>query len=52
MGCTDPGSYVLLLQIVKQRSMEDVKRLINPPVPLPEAIERVKREVRKHMVWY
>eukprot|EP00983_Pelagomonas_calceolata_P051297 1142354-Pelagomonas_calceolata.AAC.6 len=45
MSCSDPASYVLLLQIVRRRSTEEVKGLIRPPLPLPEAIERVKREV-------
>eukprot|EP00200_Dunaliella_tertiolecta_P017767 CAMPEP_0202412716 /NCGR_PEP_ID=MMETSP1128-20130828/26710_1 /ASSEMBLY_ACC=CAM_ASM_000463 /TAXON_ID=3047 /ORGANISM="Dunaliella tertiolecta, Strain CCMP1320" /LENGTH=621 /DNA_ID=CAMNT_0049018683 /DNA_START=20 /DNA_END=1882 /DNA_ORIENTATION=+ len=46
MSCSDPASYVLLLQIVRRRSTEEVKGLIRPPLPLPEAIERVKREIK------
>ncbi|KAF5836946.1 hypothetical protein DUNSADRAFT_5223 [Dunaliella salina] len=46
MSCSDPASYVLLLQIVRRRSTEEVKGLTKPPLPLPQAIERVKREIK------
>jgi hypothetical protein len=45
MACSDPASYVLNLQIVRQRSKEEVKRLTKAPLSLPDAIERVKQEV-------
>lgn len=43
--CADSSQYVVLLQLVRQRSVEEVKKLMRPQLSLEAAKARVLKEV-------
>ncbi len=42
---TDSRPFVLLLQLVRLRELQEVKSLMVPPATLPEAVAWVKKQV-------
>jgi hypothetical protein len=45
LQCSDPAPYVLLLQLAKQRTLEEVKALMKPTLVMDEAVAWVKKQV-------
>jgi hypothetical protein len=46
LQCNDSTPYALLLQLAKQRSLEEVKALMKPTLGMEEAVAWVKKQVR------
>ena len=47
LTCADPGQFVVMVYIARQRSVDEVKALMKPPLPLPAAVERVQKQVHE-----
>lgn len=47
LQANDSREFVLVVQLVKRRELEDVKRLMAPPESVAAALQRVKKQVSR-----
>ena len=54
LSCTDSRPFVVLLQLLRQRKVEEVKRLMKQALSLEAAVARVREQVRQgtHNWWW
>lgn len=45
MDCSDSTPYVLVVLLVRRRSLEEVKQLMAPPLSMRDAVDRVRHQV-------
>lgn len=48
MSCADNSPYVVLVLLVRRRSVADVRQLMAPQLSIPDAVERVRQQVGQH----
>ncbi len=48
MSCADNSPYVVLVLLVRRRSVADVRQLMAPQLSIPDAVERVRQQVGRH----